>query len=92
MFDGHLLTIYFVGVVQMENSGVVHMLRNTKTAELCCMYRLLGRVAGGLRAVSEAVSAHLRERGRALVQDHQEAINAITYVQVTPTPINNSLN
>lgn len=66
----------------MENSGVVHMLRNTKTNELCCMYRLLARVGGGLSAMSEAVSSHLRERGRALVQDHQDGTNAIVYVQV----------
>lgn len=65
----------------MENSGVVHMLRHTKTSELCCMYKLLSRVTGGLSVMCDAVSSHLRERGRALVED-QEGTNAITYVQV----------
>lgn len=69
-------------VVQMENSGVVHMLMHTRTLELACVYKLLGRVAEGLRTVADAVSAHLREQGRALVTDTHHNTNAITFVQV----------
>ena len=70
--------------IQMENSGVVHMLMHTRTLELACVYKLLSRVGEGLRTVADAVSAHLREQGRALVTDTHHNTNAITFVQVTP--------
>ncbi|KAH9632708.1 hypothetical protein HF086_013080 [Spodoptera exigua] len=66
---------------RMENSGVVHMLMHTRTLELACVYKLLSRVAEGLRTVADAVSAHLREQGRALVTDTHHNTNAITFVQ-----------
>lgn len=71
----------------MENSGVVHMLKNQKTDDLACMYKLFGRVADGLRTMSECVSGHLREQGRALVQEEDgqghpaPPTNAISFVQ-----------
>lgn len=67
----------------MENSGVVHMLRNQKTEDLACMYKLFGRVADGLRTISDCVSNYLREQGKALVQEeeNQSSTNAITFVQ-----------
>lgn len=71
----------------MENSGVVHMLMHTRTVELACMYKLLSRVDEGLRTVADAVSAHLREQGRALVTDTHSNTNAIAYVQVIRTPL-----
>lgn len=66
----------------MENSGVVHMLMHTRTLELACVYKLLSRVGEGLRTVADAVSAHLREQGRALVTDTIHNTNAIAFVQV----------
>lgn len=68
----------------MENSGVVHMLLHTRTSELACVYKLLSRVPEGLRTVADAVSAHLREQGRALVTDTSHNTNAIAFVQVGP--------
>lgn len=67
----------------MENSGVVHMLKNQKTEDLACMYKLFGRVADGLKTMSDCVSHYLREQGKALVQEeeHQPATNAISFVQ-----------
>lgn len=75
----------------MENSGVVHMLMHTRTLELACVYKLLSRVAEGLRTVADAVSAHLREQGRALVTDTHHNTNAITFVQVYFSYRNNIL-
>lgn len=66
----------------MENSGVVHMLKNNKTEDLACMYKLMSRVSDGLRAVAECVSQHLREQGKALVAEEEGGKNAITFVQV----------
>ncbi|VVC96701.1 unnamed protein product [Leptidea sinapis] len=61
-----MLMVLGINSRAMENSGVVHMLLHTRTSELACVYKLLGRVGEGLRTVADAVSAHLREQGRAL--------------------------
>ncbi|KAJ8894884.1 hypothetical protein PR048_000191 [Dryococelus australis] len=71
-------------LVQMENSGVVHMLKNQKTEDLACMYKLFNRVMGGLKTMSECVSQYLKEQGRSLVQEEEGGTNAITFVQVWP--------
>ncbi|KYN01530.1 Cullin-3 [Cyphomyrmex costatus] len=66
----------------MKNSGVVHMLKNQKTEDLGCMYKLFSRVTDGLRTVCDCVSQFLREQGRALVQEkHESTTNAVLYVQ-----------
>lgn len=69
--EEELIKKHMKTIVEMENSGVVHMLRNQRTDDLACMYKLFGRVADGLRTMSECVSGHLREQGRALVQEEE---------------------
>jgi len=66
----------------MENSGVVHMLKNNKIDELACMYKLLSRVSDGLKTMSDCVSQYLREIGKSLVQEENINSNAISYIQV----------
>jgi len=56
-------------VVEMENSGVVHMLCNDRTEDLACMYKLFARVNDGHQTMSDCLSKHLRARGRALVEE-----------------------
>jgi cullin 3 len=65
----------------MENSGVVHMLKNQNTEALASMYRLFSRVTDGLKTMADCVSQYLREHGKALVQD-ESGTNAINFVQV----------
>jgi hypothetical protein len=67
----------------MENSGVVHMLKNQKTEDLACMYKLFSRVADGLKTMADCVSQYLREQGKALVQEDDGGTNAINFVQVS---------
>jgi cullin 3 len=67
-------------IVEMENSGVVHMLKYQKTEDLACMYKLFSRVTDGLKTVADCISRYLREQGKALVRE-DEAANAITFVQ-----------
>jgi len=67
----------------MENSGVVHMLKNNKIDDLACMYKLLSRVPEGLKTMSDCVSQYLREIGKSLVQEENISTNAIIYIQVT---------
>lgn len=66
----------------MENSGVIHMLKNNKTDDLACMYKLLTRVDEGLKTMSECVSQYLRELGKSLVQEEDINTNAVNYIQV----------
>lgn len=65
----------------MENSGVVFMLKNNKTDDLACMYKLLSRVAEGLKTMSDCVSHYLRELGKSFVQENTDT-NAVNYIQV----------
>ena len=68
-------------IVEMENSGVVHMVRNNRKDDLKCMYKLFERVQEGHRTMAECVSTHLREQGRALTQEEGSTSNAIIYIQ-----------
>lgn len=81
--EQELIKKHMKTIVEMENSGVVHMLKHQKTEDLACMYKLFGRVADGLKTMSDCVSQYLREQGKALVQEeeHQASTNAITFVQ-----------
>lgn len=66
----------------MENSGVVHMLQNMKIEDLACMYKLFSRVTDGLNTICGCVSQFLREKGKNLVQEEQDAnTNPVLFVQ-----------
>ena len=66
----------------MENSGVVYMLKNNKTEDLACMFKVLSRVSDGLKTLADCISQHLREQGKALVTEEEGGKNAIVFVQV----------
>jgi len=57
------------------------MLKNQKTDDLACMYKLFSRVADGLKIMSGCVSKYLREQGESLVREDDSG-NAISFVQV----------
>jgi len=67
VLEEELICKHMKTVVEMENSGVVHMLKNDKTQDLACMYKLFGRVPQGLKTMVDCISAYLREQGKALV-------------------------
>lgn len=79
--EDELIKKHMKTIVEMENSGVVHMLMNQKTDDLACMYKLFSRVPDGLKTISDCVSNYLREQGKALVEEQEPATNAITFVQ-----------
>ena len=70
-------------IVEMENSGVVHMLSCQKTDDLACMYKLFSRVSEGHKTMADCMSGHLRAQGKALVQEdgQPQQANAIIYIQ-----------
>lgn len=80
--EEELIKKHMKTIVEMENSGVVHMLKNQKTDDLACMYKLFSRVSDGLKTMSDCVSQYLREQGKALVQEEDGGTNAINFVQV----------
>ncbi|XP_060566573.1 cullin-3-like [Ruditapes philippinarum] len=82
VLEEELISKHMKTIVEMENSGVVHMLKNNKTDDLCCMYKLLVRVPNGLKTMCTCISGYLREQGKALVSEEgEDGKNAITYVQ-----------
>ncbi|XP_067668531.1 cullin-3-A-like isoform X2 [Haliotis asinina] len=82
VLEEELISKHMKTIVEMENSGVVHMLENNKTDDLACMYKLFIRVPSGLKTMCECISKYLREQGRALVvEEGEEGKNAITYIQ-----------
>ncbi|MFH4981104.1 hypothetical protein AB6A40_007813 [Gnathostoma spinigerum] len=81
LIEKHMLTI-----VEMENSGVVHMLNNDRVDDLHRLYKLLRRVPKGLNIMTACISKYLRQKGEALVSEGGEAEsnsprNPITYIQ-----------
>lgn len=82
VLEEELIRKHMKTIVEMENSGVVHMLQNNKTDDLACMYKLLVRVPDGLTCMCTCISGYLREQGKALVaEEGEDGKNAITYVQ-----------
>ncbi|KAL4220045.1 Cullin-3 [Mactra antiquata] len=82
VLEEELISKHMKTIVEMENSGVIHMLKNNKTDDLRCMYKLLVRVPNGLKTMCTCISGYLREQGRALVSEEgEDGKNAITYVQ-----------
>jgi len=79
--EEELIKKHMKTIVEMENSGVVHMLKCQKTDDLHCMYKLLSRVSDGLRTTASCVSQHLREEGKALVTEEEGGANALNFVQ-----------
>lgn len=78
--EEELIKRHMKTIVDMENSGVVHMLSHQKIEDLACMYKLLGRVSEGHKIMAECLSEHLRAIGKALVQENGQS-NSIVYVQ-----------
>lgn len=80
--EDELIKKHMRTIVEMENSGVVYMLQNTKTEDLACMHKLFSRVSGGLKTIADCVSQNLRSLGRDLVKEEENgSTNPITFVQ-----------
>lgn len=81
--EEELIAKHMKTIVEMENSGVVHMLKNSKYEDLGCMYRLFKRVKEGLKSMCAAMSKYLREQGKAVVSEEEgsEGKNAVIFIQ-----------
>ncbi|CAF0832286.1 unnamed protein product [Adineta steineri] len=82
VLEDELITKHIKTIVEMENSGVYHMLKFNKCDDLATMYKLFERVPNGHLTIADCMSSYLREQGRALVTENtDEGKNAITFVQ-----------
>jgi len=67
VLEDELISAHMKTIVEMENSGVYHMLKHDKHEDLSYMYKLFHRVPNGLQSVADCMSLYLREHGRNLV-------------------------
>lgn len=80
--EQELISNHMHSIVDMDNSGVVYMLRDQKIEDLNCMYRLLSRVNTGLQCIISRVSAYLRDQGKSLVTEEEGGkSDAVQYIQ-----------
>ena len=81
--EDELIKKHMRTIVEMENSGVVYMIKNSKTEDLACTYKLFSRLKEeGLKVIADTMSAYLREQGRMLVKEEENGTtNPITFVQ-----------
>lgn len=68
-------------LVEMENSGLVALLRDDKYEDLGRMYSLFKRVEGGLALVRTIMSDYIKETGKQLVQDPEKTKDPVEFVQ-----------
>lgn len=68
-------------LVEMENSGLVALLRDNKYEDLARMYTLFKRVDGGLNLLRTVMSDHIKETGKALVADPEKGKDPVEFVQ-----------
>lgn len=75
-------------LVEMENSGLVPMLRDDKFDDLARMYQLLRKVDGGALLIRSVMSDYVKEVGKQLVQDPEKCK---VRMDVLPLPLLPSL-
>lgn len=78
--ENELIKKHMRAIVEVENSGVVYMLKNKKEEDLARMYSLFARVDDGLKTIVDCVSKYLRAQGTSLVKEDEDP-NPIIYVQ-----------
>ena len=69
------------GLAEMEQSGMVPLLLQDEYEDLSRMYNLFRRVSGGQELMCNIMGRHLKETGRALVQDAERTKDPVDFVQ-----------
>lgn len=76
MVGAHLKTL-----LDMENTGLVPLLREDQNDDLARLYMLSKRVDNGINILKEAFSAHLVELGKSIVCDAEKSQEAVAFVE-----------
>uniref|UniRef100_A0A914CCA3 Cullin family profile domain-containing protein n=1 Tax=Acrobeloides nanus TaxID=290746 RepID=A0A914CCA3_9BILA len=70
VLKSELIRKHMTEIVEMENSGMVHMMVNNQILDLRCLYELLRQVVDGTKVMTDAMSKYLRQQGTKLVEEH----------------------
>ncbi|RDD40923.1 Cullin-3-B [Trichoplax sp. H2] len=78
--EAELIEKHMKTVIEMENSGLVSMLRNAKIDDLARMYSMMNRVHGGIELMCDCMGVYLKSQGKALVND-DDGKTGIAFIQ-----------
>lgn len=67
-------------LVEMEGTGLVPMLLGDKYEDLGRMYSLFRRVEGGLDLMRQMLGDHIKDTGRALINDPERTKDPVDFV------------
>lgn len=84
VLEEELISAHMKTIVEMENSGVYHMLKHDRHVDLKYMYKLFHRVQLGLMTIADCMSSYLREQGKNLVTLQECDSTATTVAAVAP--------
>ena len=74
VMEEELIKHHMETIVDMKGSGVEFMLRNDRTDDLACMYKLFGRVGEeGNRIIGDCISRFIRQSGKSTVIETTDA-------------------
>ncbi|EFJ43865.1 hypothetical protein VOLCADRAFT_83034 [Volvox carteri f. nagariensis] len=79
--EAELLKSQMTALLEMENSGLIALLRDDKYDDLSRLYCLMRRVDHGLATVRSMLCEHVKDVGRALVTDPERTKDPVEYVQ-----------
>eukprot|EP00741_Cyanophora_paradoxa_P016671 tig00020934_g16100.t1 len=78
--ETELIAKHMRHLVEMENSGLVAMLKDDKIEDLARMYDLFRRVPQGLNTMRDVLGTHLRAVGKAVVTDEERLKDPVAFV------------
>ncbi|KAH6822407.1 cullin 3 [Perilla frutescens var. hirtella] len=79
--EKEMIANHMLGLVHMENSGLVKMLLDDKFDDLGRMYNLFRRVSNGLSTIRDVMTSHIRDTGKQLVTDPEKSKNPVEFVE-----------
>jgi cullin 3 len=79
--EKELISVHSRALVDMENSGVVAMLKNNKVADLRRMYSLFSRVPETLDHLRGCMCNHVKKEGLGLVADQEKVSAPVDFVK-----------
>jgi len=78
--EKELIAKHLKRLVEMENSGLIAMLKDDKVDDLARMYELFKRVREGLAQMKEVMHQYIKNAGRAFVTDAETSKDAVSFV------------
>eukprot|EP00002_Diphylleia_rotans_P010880 TRINITY_DN2153_c0_g1_i1.p1 TRINITY_DN2153_c0_g1~~TRINITY_DN2153_c0_g1_i1.p1 ORF type:complete len:735 (+),score=155.04 TRINITY_DN2153_c0_g1_i1:83-2287(+) len=68
-------------LVDMENSGLLAMIRDQRFEDMNRMYTLFEPIAEGLQVISQTLCANTRNEGKAIVEDPENVKDPVQFIQ-----------